>query len=89
MYKTITIDSQEFKDLYNEIISQNETKQKRMQMSDYSFREWLCKVIEEIAGHLGYHIQNLYEFTLDIADSFQKGYQAGRSRARANAIRNK
>ena len=38
---------------------------------------------------IGYHIQNLYEFTLDMADAFTTGFEAGRKRARDNAYRKK
>lgn len=87
MDKEITIQSPEFQALYEEISTRAEAIRKRDELSDTSFREWLCKAIEELASKLGYHIQNIYEFTLDMGYSFQKGFEAGKERARQNAYR--
>ena len=85
----ITIDSPEFQAIYKEISQLAETKRQRELMSDVSFREWLCLAIEELAKKLGYNIQNLYEFTLDMGYSFKKGFIAGREEARRNSRRYK
>lgn len=87
MDKEITIQSPEFQAIYEEISERAEAIRKRDELSDASFRDWLCKAIEELASKLGYHIQNIYEFTLDMGYSFQKGFEAGRERARKNAYR--
>lgn len=87
MDKEITIQSPEFQALYQEISERAEAIRKRDELSDTSFRAWLCKAIEELASSLGYHIQNIYEFTLDMGYSFQKGFETGRARARKNAYR--
>lgn len=89
MGKDITIDSPEFRSMYEEISALAETKRQREQLSDSSFREWLCLAIETLASQLGYHIQNLYEFTLDMGYSFRKGFSLGRERAKERSIRNK
>ena len=89
MDREITIQSPEFQALYEEISLRAETIRRREEMSEISFREWLCKAIEELASKLGYHIQNIYEFTLDMGYSFQKGFNAGRERAKNRAYRNK
>ena len=89
MSKDITIESPEFQAMYKEISELAETKRLREKLSDISFREWVFLMIEKFASQLGYHIQNLYEFTLDMGYSFKKGFQAGRERARENSIRNK
>ncbi len=85
----ITIDSPEFQAMYNEISQLAETKRQRELMSDSSFRDWICLAIEELAKKLGYNIQNLYEFTLDMGYSFKKGFSAGREKARHNSRRYK
>ena len=87
MEKEITIESPEFKSLYEEVSARAEAIRKREELSDKSFRDWLCKAIEELASKLGYHIQNIYEFTLDRGYSFQKGFKTGREKARQNAYR--
>lgn len=85
----ITIESPEFQAIYDEISQLAETKRKRELMSDSSFREWICLAIEELAKKLGYNIQNLYEFTLDMGYSFKKGFNTGREQARRNSRRYK
>ncbi len=87
MSKDITIESPEFKALYDEVAQRAEAIRKREELSDKSFRDWLCDAIEALADLLGYHIQNLYEFVLDMGDAFATGYKAGRQRARDNAYR--
>ena len=87
MSKDITIDSPEFKALYDEVRQRAETIRKREELSDKSFKDWLCDTIEVLAKELGYHIQNIYEFALDIGDAFNNGFEAGRLRAKQNAYR--
>lgn len=87
MNKEITIESTEFQEMYLEISEMALAKKKREEMTDDSFRKWICRAIEIFADKLGYHIQNLYEFTLDMADSFVRGFKSGRERARQNSIR--
>lgn len=85
----ITIDSPEFQAMYEEISQLAETKRRRELMSETSFRDWICLAIEELAKKLGYSIQNLCEFTLDMGYSFKKGFNAGREQARRNSRRYK
>ena len=85
--KELSADSPLFKDLVCEIMKQKETIQKREELSEQSFRVWLCKAIEIIAGKMGYVIQNLKEIMLDFAYSFEKGFAAGRERAKMNSFR--
>ena len=87
MNKEITIDSDEFKEMYLEISEMALAKKKRKELTDDSFRRWICHAIEIFAEQIGYHIQNLYEFTLDMADSFKRGFKSGRERARQNSLR--
>ena len=89
MSKDITIDSPEFKALYEEVSKRAEAIRQRERLSDRSFRDWLCEAIQLLAEKLGYHIQNIYEFTADMVSSFSKGFKAGRERARAKAYRKK
>ena len=89
MDREITIQSPEFQALYEEISARADTIRKREELSEISFRDWLCTAIEELASQLGYHIQNIYEFTLDMGYSFQKGFKAGRERAKDRAYRRK
>ncbi|MGI6462812.1 MAG: hypothetical protein ACOX04_04210 [Candidatus Scatomorpha sp.] len=87
MNTNITIDSSEFKKMYKEVSALAEAKRKREELSDTAFRDWICVAIEELANLLGYHIQNLYEFTLDMGYSFKKGFGAGREEARKRSLR--
>lgn len=88
MTKNITIESPEFQTLYKEISMLSETKRQREKLSDESFRTWICNSIKILAAQLGYHIQNLYEFTMDLGYSFKEGFKAGREKAREKSIRN-
>lgn len=83
----ITIDSPEFQQMYKEVSELAEAKRKREELSDTAFRDWMCAVIEELGRLLGYHILNLYEFTLDMGYSFKKGFAAGREEARKRSRR--
>ena len=87
MNTNITIDSPEFQQMYKEVSELAEAKRKREELSDTAFRDWICTAIEELAHLLGYHIQNLYEFTLDMGYSFKKGFEAGREDARKRSLR--
>ena len=87
MDREITVQSPEFQALYEEISSRAETLRKREELSNVSFRYWLCEAIEKLASQLGYYIQNIYEFTLDMGYSFQKGFAAGREQAKNKAYR--
>lgn len=83
----ITIDSPEFKKMYEEVSELAEAKRKRQELSDTAFRDWICIAIEELARQLGYHIQNLVEFTLDMGYSFKKGFAEGRKEAHRRSLR--
>lgn len=87
MDKSITIQSPEFQQMYREVSELAEAKRQRELLSDTAFRDWLCAAIEELARMMGYHIQNIYEFTLDMGYSFKKGFDAGREEARIRSLR--
>ena len=89
MCKDITIESPEFRVLYDELSELAETKRQREVLNDTSFREWVCKSIQILASKLGYHIQNICEFTLDMGYCFRAGFTSGRELAKAKSIRNK
>ncbi|MBQ9886650.1 MAG: hypothetical protein IJM37_07325 [Lachnospiraceae bacterium] len=85
----ITIESPEFQAMYEEISKRAEAIRKREELSEESFRKWICEAVETLAKKMGYHIQNIYEFTLDMEYSFKKGFNAGREAARKNSYRNR
>lgn len=85
--RPITFEDPEFKSLMSEIMKQSEAIQKRDTLSEDSFRDWLCEVIVVLADKLGFIIQNLKEIPMDMAYSFNKGFQAGRERAKQNSYR--
>lgn len=87
MDKIITTASSEFLQIYEEISNLAEAKRKREELSDKSFRDWICPLIEKYANALGYYISNLNEFTLDVIYSFKKGFEAGREEARKRSLR--
>lgn len=87
MNKNITIQSPEFHQMYKEVSELAESKRQRELLSDTAFRDWICSAIEEFARMMGYHILNLYEFTLDMGYSFKKGFDAGREEARLRSLR--
>lgn len=85
----INFESPEFQDLLSEVMNQKEAINKRKELSEVSFRDWLCDVIAILADKLGYIIQNLKEIPMDMAYSFSSGFQAGRERAHQNSYRNR
>ena len=89
MKNNITIQSPEFQQMLNEVSELAEAKRQRELLSDTAFRDWICMAIEEFARMLGFHIQNLYEFTLDMGYSFKKGFDAGREEARFRSLRHR
>lgn len=89
MNKNITIQSPEFEQMYKEVSELAEAKHQREILSDTAFRDWICLAIEEFAQIMGYHIQNLYEFTLDMGYCFKKGFDEGREQARLRSFRHR
>lgn len=87
--ENITIESPEFKALYIEVMNRAEAIRKREEYSEESFRYWLCEAVRELAEKMGFFIQDLKEFTLDLGDSFMTGFNAGRERAKMNSYRAK
>lgn len=87
--KEVTIETPEIQDLISEVMSRTEIIRKREELSAESFRDWLCEIIEIIAGKMGYVIQNLKEIPLDFAYSFGKGFSAGMENAKKNSYRYK
>lgn len=85
--RQITFDDPEFKKLFSEVMEQADVINRRNAMSEESFRDWLCEFIELFAAKLGYVIQNVKEITLDMAYSFNKGFNAGREQAIKNSYR--
>ena len=75
--KEVTVESPEIQQLLDEVLNRSETIKKRNELSEESFRDWLCRTIEIIAEKMGYIISNLKEIPLDIGYSFGKGFKAG------------
>lgn len=87
--RPITFEDPEFKNLMSEIMSQSEAIKKRKTMSEESFRDWLCDIIAVLADRLGFVVQNLKEIPMDMLYSFNKGFNAGRERAKQKSYRNR
>lgn len=87
--KEVTVESPEIQQLLNEVLNRSETIKKRNELSEESFRDWLCRTIEIIAEKMGYIISNLKEIPLDIGYSFGKGFKAGIEKSRQNSYRYK
>ena len=87
--KEITVDSPEFQSLLDEVMSRTETLKQREQLSEESFRTWVCGVIKMVADRMGYVILNLIEIPLDLCYSFKEGFLEGAKRARENSYRNR
>ena len=86
---SITFESPEFQSLLSEVMRQKEAVTKMEEMTEESFRDWLCDIITILADRLGYVIQNLREIPMDMAYSFNKGFKNGRERARQNSYRSR
>lgn len=87
--RSITFESPEFQSLLSEVMKQKEAATKIEELTEESFRDWLCDIIAILADRLGYVIQNLKEIPMDMVYSFNKGFQKGRERARQNSYRNR
>lgn len=87
--KEITVESPEFKTLYDEISQLAEEKRLRETMSEESLRLWMCEAIQMLCKKLGYIIQNVYEVLMDVAWSAGQGFRKGVQQAKDNAIRKK
>ena len=83
----ITVESAEFKRMCNEITNTLEAQKIREEKGERSFREWLYEALNIIATNLGYTIQNLYEYIMDMGHAFKTGYEKGREIARERALR--
>ena len=62
--KEVTVESPEIQQLLDEVLNRSETIKKRNELSEESFRDWLCRTIEIIAEKMGYIISNLKEIPL-------------------------
>lgn len=60
---------------------------KRRQLSEDSFRIWLVEQIQSISARLGFVVQNIAEFAMDVVDGWKSGYRDGRQAARERSIR--
>ncbi len=89
MTRTITTLDPEFEDVLRELAMNRDAIAKRRELSDNAFREWLYREIVAIGDRLGLIIQNIAEFAKDMAYGFEKGFNAGRDRARRNSVRAK
>ncbi len=58
-----------------------------VEQTEESFRRFCAYAVRTIAARLGYVVQNVSEFVLDMASSFSSGWQAGRQRAREASLR--
>ena len=47
--KEVTVESPEIQQLLDEVLNRSETIKKRNELSEESFRDWLCRTIEIIA----------------------------------------
>lgn len=87
MTRTITTADPEFEDVLRELALNRDAVANRREMSDSSFREWLYEQIVEIGRKLGLVVQDIAEFSKDMAYGFKKGFDAGREEARRRSIR--
>ena len=87
MCREITVESPEFKRMLNEVLDSAAAERRREELSEKSFRIWVCEVVERIAERLGFYITGLSEFIVDLGYSLKKGFQAGREEARRRSYR--
>lgn len=93
MTRVITINDPEFDDildtvLYELALNKNAVEERR-RISEESFRELIYQWVVDIARKLGLVIQNIPEFSKDLAHGFKKGFASGREEARRRSIRAK
>ena len=87
MCREITVESPEFKRMLNEVLDSAAAERRREELSEKSFRIWVCETVQRIAKRLGLYIAGLPEFIADLGYSFKKGFQAGREEARRRSYR--
>ena len=78
----ISAASEEVQDVMNDILERDITMQRRHELSDESFKEWLYNTVRRIFAKLGYQLQNFEDFWVDIGISITTGWNEGREQAR-------
>lgn len=78
----ISATSEEVQDVLNDILEHDITMQRRRELSDASFKEWLYDTVRTILAKLGYQVQNFEDFWVDLGISISTGWNEGREQAR-------
>lgn len=78
----ISATSEEVQDVINDILERDITVQRRRELSDESFKEWLYNTVRTIFAKLGYQLQSFEDFWVDIGINIVTGWNEGREQAR-------
>lgn len=86
----ISATSEEVRDVMNDILEHDIAMQRRRELSEESFKEWLYNTVRAIFAKLGYQLQNFEDFWVDIGISIKEGWSDGREQAkRENELKRK
>lgn len=80
----LEFDTEEFKNLFDEVVRSREAQQKRNEMGLESFKHWLYDIIYELARGLGYVIGSFVDFNRKVYGSFKQGFWDGFNSAMDN-----
>jgi len=81
----ISASSEEVRAAMENLLKNEVAQQKRYQLSEASFKEWVYNTLYRVFENMGYYLQSFEEFWRDIGISIKSGWKAGRSQARAEA----
>ncbi len=75
----------EVRDALNDLLEHDMAKQRRQELSEQSFREWVYSTLRALFANLGYQLQSFEEFWQDIGINISEGWKEGRKQARREA----
>lgn len=78
----IAATSDEVRELMNDILEHDVARQRRQELSEESFKEWLYDTMRRIVAKLGYTLQKFEDFWEDLGINISNGWHEGREQAR-------
>lgn len=81
----ISASHEDVRAVMDDLLERDIAQQKRKELSDESFKEWVYNTLYLIFAKLGYRLQAFEDFWRDIGISISSGWRAGREQARAEA----
>lgn len=81
----ISASSDEVQAAMNDLLERDIARQRRKEMADASFREWIYDILRSVFAKLGYKLQSFEEFWQDVGINISAGWNEGREQARKEA----